>query len=564
MTAKEEFNESIFKAKLNKFIAFAGIFVALLILPKVFHKFFAIGDLRDDERQGLYIFFIILLVISFLIFLKRKKINPSTTLIFFSALMLICIELAVRFYCNHFISAEKKQLLHDESNWTYPDATAYVGHPFLQFVGKPNVLLHGSKALEGKTPFNNFGFSGADFHYDKPDHFIRIACVGESTTADGWPGFLENYLNAHRTNPYCRYEVMNFAHAFWNSAHSTVNLLLNIIDFKPDYLIIHHGWNELHEREFDQKIFRGDYFHDLKAFSLPKIYDRYPIRTSVIYRLVKFKYDQAPKWMSLDRQLHTDIEAPLKFDNLDELRPFRRNIETMITNALMHHSKVIMTTIPHSTNNQIPLWYGVKSLDQCNSISREEAQKYKSDSVLFVDLDQLITGKQNQIFTDLAHINDDGRFLKAQYIGDEILKDANEKEHFLSSLPYIDSDRENDFLFYKDRIKNNPSWLDDITKKANKSKVSVDSMMNMDINWLINDEQKKLSELSTNKSSEKQALFLSNRELIIEQNIHRIIANKEWYKSVSEKAKKNNITIERMLRLDAEYLFQQDSLKKKH
>src|SRR5947209_1092317 len=108
MTAKEEFNESIFKSKLNKFIAFAGLFVALLILPKVFHKFFAVGELRDDERLGLYVFFIVLLTVSILVFIRRKKINPSKTLIFFSALMLICIELAVRFYCNHFISKEHK------------------------------------------------------------------------------------------------------------------------------------------------------------------------------------------------------------------------------------------------------------------------------------------------------------------------------------------------------------------------------------------------------------------------------------------------------------------------
>jgi hypothetical protein len=546
----ENSKEEIFKEKLNKFVAYAGIFVALLLFPKVFAKLFAMGDLRGKEIAWLYVLFIVLLSISIYIFIRRKKINVSRPLIFFGLLLLVGIELIVRCYCHFFIGKERVDLLRQESNWTYPENTAYVGHPFLQFVGRPNTLLHGSKALTGSTPFNNFGFTGADFHYDKPDHFIRIACVGESTTADGWPGFLENYLNSHRTNPYVRYEVMNFAHAFWNSAHGTVNLLLNIIDFKPDYVIIHNGWNELHEREFDPSVFRGDYFHDLKPFSLPEIYDRYPIRMSVIYRLIKFKYDQAPRWMSM------------KFENLNELRPFRRNIETMIENSLMHHSKVIVTTIPHSTDNTISLWYGVKSLDQCNSISRELAQQHKSDSVLFVDLDNLITGKQNKIFTDLAHVNDDGRFLKAQYIGEKILKDTKQKERFLSSLPYLSSDHDNDFRFYQDRIKNNPNWLGEVSKKAEAKKVSVDSMMAMDINWMIDDEQKKISSAQVNTGETTASENLSARESVIQQNMHRIIADRAWYKSVSEKAKKNDVRIEEMLRMDAEYMLMQDSIKK--
>ena len=50
--------------------------------------------------------------------------------------------------------------------------------------------------------------------------------------------------------------------------------------------------------------------------------------------------------------------------------------------------------------------------------SKREVKYYVS----LVDFDAELTGKRNDIFVNLAHINDDGRVLKAASIGNTILK----------------------------------------------------------------------------------------------------------------------------------------------
>jgi hypothetical protein len=40
-----------------------------------------------------------------------------------------------------------------------------------------------------------------------------------------------------------------------------------------------------------------------------------------------------------------------------------------------------------------------------------------------VDLDKLMTGKDNRLFVDQVHVNDTGRRMKAEYIGKRIIDD---------------------------------------------------------------------------------------------------------------------------------------------
>jgi hypothetical protein len=45
------------------------------------------------------------------------------------------------------------------------------------------------------------------------------------------------------------------------------------------------------------------------------------------------------------------------------------------------------------------------------------------DRLLFVDLDKLMTGKDNQLFLDPVHVNDNGNRMKAEYLGKRIIDD---------------------------------------------------------------------------------------------------------------------------------------------
>ena len=414
-----------FSTRFNSFVGKTGLLTGFLLFPFVFEKIFAMGALRSDEWDGLLIFCFTLLVLSVIIFIRRKNIHTTFSLILFAFLFLISVELIARLSVKIFAGSETIKSLREECNRTYTENIAYTGHPFLQFTGTPSIALKGNKALGNLKPFNNFGFVGKDFHYNKPVGVMRIACLGESTTEDGYPAFLESYLNRTLQNDSLRFEVMNFGHAYWTTNHSLVNFMLNVIDFNPDYIVIHHGWNEERVRHLSFSEFRGDYSHAYKVFEIPKVIDRYPIRLSIIYRMIKFQFDNNPSWTSLGDyiQVHKK-EIDTNYSNLDELKPFQRNLENIITVSLSRNIKVVLTTLPHSTDPNTPLYFGHKSIDQCNDITKKIAAEF-NDRILFADLDSLITGKHNEFFRDLGHVNDAGRTMKSEAIGKKIITDVN-------------------------------------------------------------------------------------------------------------------------------------------
>ncbi len=412
-----------FLPRFNQFVGILGCCSGILLLPVIFAPLFSMGPMMKSEVLSLWVVTLIVLLISVLFILGKKKISAGRSLFYFSFLILLFIEISTRIGINIFASEGRKISLGEQSSYTYPLQSAYTGHPFTQFVGQPNIALKGTKALGKLSPFNNFGYVGKDFNYTKPIGVIRVACLGESTTADGYPQLLENYLNNHQTDKKISYEVMNFGHAYWTTEHSMITFLTTVVDFKPDYVIIHHGWNEEHIRGAQPDEFRGDYSHALKSWEIPWVYDRYLIRASVIYRFFKFKYDPNPDWVTLGSYIQKKrnrVADP--YGNTDELKPFRRNIETEIQMAILDSIKVVLTTLPHSTDETIAMYEGHTNIDQCNVITKEIAAKFLS-KISFVDLDSAITGKHNEFFIDLGHITDEGRKLKAELIGKTILND---------------------------------------------------------------------------------------------------------------------------------------------
>src|SRR5438094_7141 len=313
--------------------------------------------------------------------------------------------------------------------WTYDELRRMTGHPFLQFNGVPSrtgeiyrVLKPGGRGdeeTENLSTFNNFGFVGRDFAYAKPPGVIRIAALGASTTADGYPAMLEEYINATVAAQSNRFEVMNFGQGYWTSAHVLVNFVLNVIDFAPDFIIIHQAANDEHARASEAE-FRGDYSHYLKVFQPPRIIDKYILRVSVPYRALKFYLNPNPEWMFVEAASQIRRKEPERALNARELGVFRRNIETIIEVASARQIKVVLTTMPHSTDERYPGLY-LHHIDQFNELLRSIAAN--NDRLLFVDLDKLMTGKVNHLFRDGVHVNDTGNRMKAEYLGKRIIDD---------------------------------------------------------------------------------------------------------------------------------------------
>ena len=414
------------KGAFRKFVSGYAFIISLLIAPPIFERFFAMLYLFQGERMVLWIASLLLMSISLYGFFGRLR-STWVYFVLFNLLVLISVELGARSAVKLFFP-NKEVSLARRAAWTYDELRKMTGHPFLQFNGIPSKRTgeiyrvqkpggSGDEVTENLSTFNNFGFVGRDFAYAKPPGVIRIASLGASTTADGYPAMLEEYLNTKVAGQSNRFEVMNFGVGYWTSAHVLVNFVLNVLDFAPDYIIIHQAANDEHARASEAE-FRGDYSHYLKVFQPPPIIDRYLLRASVPYRALKFYVNPNPEWMFVETASQIRRKEPQRPLNARELAVFRRNIETIIDVASARQIKVVLTTMPHATDER---YSPLNCIDQFNEVLRSIAAN--NDRLVFVDLDKLMTGKDNQLFRDAVHVNDNGNRMKAEYLGKRINED---------------------------------------------------------------------------------------------------------------------------------------------
>ncbi len=471
--------------KFAKFIALILIITGILLFPPLFYRILSFNDLLLQDVSSLINASIIFVILGITIYLIKKHIRVSVLMFVFSCLLLIWIEFGFRIVVNFAASPDFIKKLNFQSNVTYSESQAFIGSPFLHFTGRSKVQLEGNLALSGYQPYNNFGFMGNDFYFYKPGNVIRIACIGESTTADGYPLELEKYINSINKHSQIRFEVYNFGQAYWTTAHSLTNFMLNVIDFSPDFLIIHHGWNEAKIRNYNENDFRADYSHRFKSFDTPFVFDKYIIRSSGIYRYLKFLYDKSPHWMSLAASIEYNSSGNLDYVNPKELNPFKRNLKNLTNIALLSNIKVIFATIPFSTDSNIAMKDGKGTIMQCNDLVREIANSF-SENVFLCDLDKEVTGKQNHVFVDLAHITDEGRKIKSKLLGDVIYNLCDSV--FIAGLQTVNRGytSQDGIKYYVDRMKSDSMWMNnDLLIKAGKLGVPIDTVMFNDAKYLV-------------------------------------------------------------------------------
>jgi hypothetical protein len=420
---ESEENKIKFGQQFVGMVAGFSLATSCLLCPFVFDRYLAVSPLLEQEEQLLAVFSMLLFSIAVLFFLLRKRLKLGWVLFYFSCLALIQVELASRLMIHYFSSFERREELGIAANRTYLDYTAYKGHPFLVFTGRPAIELTGNNSLGNLSAFNNFGFSGKDFIVEKSAETIRVIAMGGSTTISGYPAYTERFLNDSLLAKE-KYEVLNFGMTYWTSAHSLVNFVLNVVDFQPDYVVFHHAWNDEKARNFPEETFRNDYSHALTYFHEPEIPDKWPFRISILYRMFKEQLGIQPEWASLGTATSVKNDAvvtPL-YQNKKELYPYERNIRSIVDLAKARNIRVLLTTQPRSTDPNIPFYYAAPAIDQGNEILREVATSY-GDEVVFLDLDSLFTGKRNELFIDLGHMSEEGIRLKGEAIAKAISND---------------------------------------------------------------------------------------------------------------------------------------------
>jgi len=118
-------------------------------------------------------------------------------------------------------------------------------------------------SLQGKG-VNKEGFSDKDWPLAKTPGVPRIACLGGSTTQDGfrvdrnnsYPSFLSRILSRRFKGDV---EVLNFGVNGWTSAESLVNYALVVSRYQPDIVVIHHSVNDVWPRLYPN--YQADYTH---------------------------------------------------------------------------------------------------------------------------------------------------------------------------------------------------------------------------------------------------------------------------------------------------------------
>lgn len=401
--------------------AAGGALAALAFAPPIFDWAFTVAPLLPGDAQCLWVVAGALLAAAIAVAVSR---SPRLAALLLGVLLLCGAELGARAWVRASFDIHQRSELEKLLRIARGQAFEHLEHPFLQHVGNPGLLavpyLEERAQLELLPqeewhPYNAFGFSGPAATYVKPPGTLRIACLGGSTTATGYPQALEAWLDGKLPGG-VRAEVLNFGIGGYASVHSLVNYVLNVVDFEPDVVIVHHGWNDFSAAKQGCHL-RGDYAHlarDTPPDAAPSI-ERW-VAPSVIWRLLRSGHGPASGGARVGAGQLASAHRQEDCDQVDPRWPFRRNLETIIQQAHLRGTLVVLTSQPHNSRWRSP---EASFIDACNEDVR--ALHRAHPETLFVDLAVDHAPRGDADFIDLGHMVPDGVRWKAQRIGEVIL-----------------------------------------------------------------------------------------------------------------------------------------------
>ncbi len=278
-----------------------------------------------------------------------------------------------------------------------------IPHPFLLLTNNPE-----------RPGVNALGFLDRDWPKEKPAGTIRIACLGASTTEDGYPRLLADELA--RRLPDRRIEVMNFANGAWTTAQTLINYELTVRHYSPDWIVVHHAANDL--KSWGLGLTRTDYSDYYTVLSVQphaddfwvRYYYSYAFGKYLFYRLtgrnpgVDFYQVMARKGVR-GRKSRGPASAA-------DVALFAGNLREIAEAAQAHGTRVLLTTQPYSLSNLSWSDYWVEDMRRADAAIRDLARDM---DLPLVDLDSLITGHDDQ-FRDPVHLHEPAVAAKAHAI----------------------------------------------------------------------------------------------------------------------------------------------------
>lgn len=279
----------------------------------------------------------------------------------------------------------------------------FVAHPFLLYTKNPKI-----------PGVNSLGFFGPEWTLVKPPGMLRVACLGGSTTEDGYPYWVEDTLR--RAHPGRAVEVMNFGTNGWTTANSLINYSLIVRHYKPDVVILHEGANEFKMTWYGTPL--SDYRHAYQVLTPPPPPpDVGLVRYLNSYALLKWKFmalRKLPPAPSLeDAVLRPSPNLggiPWEIDKVAAI--YERNMEAMIKLIRGDGARVLVLTQPFSRTDLAWSANFQKFMERINASAREVARREGAE---LIDLDKQMQGME-QLHTDPIHFNQEGILFKARTV----------------------------------------------------------------------------------------------------------------------------------------------------
>lgn len=321
-------------------------------------------------------------------------------------------------------------------------------HPYLPFIYKKNFEGPSSEKLNynlnnnyysANLKTNNMGFyngesGNRDIKTPKPKDLYRINCLGGSTTGNyfffekkniSYPIALEKILK-NKLNT--QIEVNNCAEGGYNSADILVRFALQIIDTKPDMIVLYHAYNDV--RSYLTPNFNSDYSHS--RINLGNIYWQLKIGLALSFIPIKFFNYLVNSWFPYNmRNSLQDMISKEKINfneiNTDKdisegLNVYERNLQHIIDLCKANDIKVVLSTYCFNLhekvkNDNVHKIYEI-IVNKENTIVKKLATK---NDIIFVDSASRIP-KENDLFVDTVHFSPKGMEYLARIISEKILE----------------------------------------------------------------------------------------------------------------------------------------------
>ena len=302
-------------------------------------------------------------------------------------------------------------------------------HPYLPFILKrkfktlPPEKLNYSlnrKYISPQLKTNNYSFlngtyGNRDIKIPKPKNLIRINCLGGSTTQNyisfnnkifSYPLELERILKKKTKK---NIEVNNCGSGGYNSADILVRLILQLIDTRPNYIILYHAYNDI--RAYLTNNFETDYSHSRK--NLGEVYWKFNLGSYIPdIPLHFFNYIKNKILPSNHRHSLLDVVSKGKVDIKNNykkgLATYERNIQSIIDICKSRKIKLFLCTFCFNLHSKVKKDLNhklyKKIVDEENKILKKLA---KENSLKLIDVANKI-GKGKSNFVDTIHFSPEG------------------------------------------------------------------------------------------------------------------------------------------------------------